>query len=201
MLKKALMIAGASFSLAIPASVQAQAVPYVGEIITVGFQFCPLGWAEASGQLLPISENETLFVLIGTTYGGDGQDTFGLPDLRGRAIIHQGQGPGLSNYVLSQTSGSTSVTLTTANLPPHTHSAALRAQSALGDSVTPLRNSLARAPDGQNVYSSVDPTVDMNAGDVNVQPTSGGNQPVTKTSPRLAMTNCISLFGIFPSQS
>lgn len=198
MLRK-LLIATTSLALTIPSLAHAQAAdPYVGEIITVGFSFCPAGWQEANGAILPISEYDALFSLIGTTYGGDGIETFGVPDLRGRAILNIGQGPGLSiNHQLGQQTGATSVTLTTANLPVHTHTAALRAQSAAGDSVSPVRNSIARTATGQNVYSTADPTVSMNAGDVNVQPT-GGGQPIEKTSPRLAMLNCVSLYGIFP---
>src|SRR5579871_6110761 len=95
--------------------------PYVGEIRLVGFNFAPVGWALCNGQLLPISQNPTLFQLIGTTYGGDGQSTFALPQLQGRVPIHQGQGSGLSSYVLGQLSGSETVTLTTQQIPAHNH--------------------------------------------------------------------------------
>jgi microcystin-dependent protein len=95
--------------------------PYVGEIRMFGGNFAPIGWAFCNGQLLPISEFETLFNLIGTTYGGDGQSTFAVPDLRGRAMIHQGTGPGLSTYVIGQAAGVEQVTLTTNQIPAHTH--------------------------------------------------------------------------------
>src|SRR3989454_5675934 len=99
------------------------AQPYVGEIRMFAGNFAPAGWMFCEGQLLPISENETLFNLIGTTYGGDGQSTFALPDLRGRFPIHQGTGSGLSNYQLGESLGVESVTLTTQSIPTHTHPA------------------------------------------------------------------------------
>src|SRR5271155_1968503 len=97
------------------------AQPYVGQIMMFGGNFAPAGWMTCSGQLLPISEYETLFNLIGTTYGGDGQSTFQLPDMRSRVPIHMGQGTGLSNYVLAQAAGTENVTLTTAQIPAHNH--------------------------------------------------------------------------------
>ena len=97
--------------------------PYVGEIRMFGGSFAPAGWAFCNGQLMPISENDTLFNLIGTTYGGDGQETFGLPDLQGRIPIHAGQGPGISqNYQIGENAGTESVTLTTQQIPNHSHS-------------------------------------------------------------------------------
>ncbi len=199
MLKKVLLMAGAGASLlAMPTTASAQATdPYIGEMITVGFGFCPRNWAEANGALIPIAQNNALFALIGTTYGGDGVTTFALPDLRGRAIINQGQGPGLPFRSLGETAGATSVTLTSSNLPSHTHTSALRAQSAGGNSTSPSV-SIARTSGPQTIYSTVAPTDAMNAASISVQPT-GGGQAVNKTSPRLAMTQCIALFGIFPS--
>src|SRR3954468_6024 len=98
------------------------AQPYVGEIRMFAGNFAPAGWAMCAGQLMPISENDTLFTLIGTTYGGDGQETFGLPDLQGRIPIHQGQGPGLpSSYTVGETGGVETVTLTTQQMPSHNH--------------------------------------------------------------------------------
>src|SRR5579863_2212268 len=95
--------------------------PFVGQIIAVGFNFAPVGWALCQGQLLPISENEALYTLIGTTFGGDGQSTFGLPDLRGRAALGMGQGPGLAQYAMGQAAGAESTTLTGAQIGSHTH--------------------------------------------------------------------------------
>src|SRR5881397_854326 len=112
------------------------AQPYVGEIRIFAGNFAPAGWMFCEGQLLPISENETLYQLIGTTYGGDGQDTFALPDLRGRAPIHMGQGPGIfNNYILSETGGAEQVILNLDQLPTHTHAAG--ASSANGTSDDP----------------------------------------------------------------
>src|SRR5215210_8989626 len=96
--------------------------PFIGEIRMFGGGFAPAGWAFCEGQLIPISENDALFVLLGTTYGGDGQSTFGLPDLRGRAPLHMGQGPGITqNYQRGEAAGVESVTLTTQQIPNHTH--------------------------------------------------------------------------------
>src|SRR5438552_9926027 len=95
--------------------------PYVGEIRMFGGNFAPAGWAFCQGQIIPISQNDTLFNLIGTTYGGDGQETFGLPDLQGRVPVHNGTGPGLSTYVIGEKSGVESVTLTTNQIPIHSH--------------------------------------------------------------------------------
>src|SRR5215831_204073 len=95
--------------------------PFLGEIRMVGFNFAPVGWAFCNGTLVPISQNDALFALIGTTYGGDGQNTFALPNLQSRVPIHQGTGPGLSNYVIGQLAGSESVTLTVSQIPAHTH--------------------------------------------------------------------------------
>src|SRR3979490_2969928 len=120
------------------------AQPYVGEIRMFAGNFAPAGWMVCEGQLLPISENETLFTLIGTTYGGDGQSTFALPDLRGRVPVHQGQGPGLGNFIIGKTDGVEQVTLTAQQVPAHTH--AFAASSAPGDSSTPQGTVLADGP-------------------------------------------------------
>src|SRR4051794_5716987 len=108
--------------------------PYVGEIRMVGFNFALAGWAICDGQVMAISQNDTLFTLIGTTYGGDGQETFNLPDLRGRLPIHAGQGPGLSNKQIGESAGTETVTLTTQQIPLHTHLA--QAQAGAGNQST-----------------------------------------------------------------
>src|SRR3712207_483459 len=115
--------------------------PYIGEIRMFGGNFAPVGWAFCEGQTLPISENDALFTLIGTTYGGDGEETFNLPDLQGRIPVHQGTGPGLSSYVIGEAAGVESVTLTTQQIPVHNH--AFIASTATGTQNTPVNNMVA----------------------------------------------------------
>lgn len=168
------------------------AQPYVGEIRLFGGNFAPAGWMFCNGQLLPISENEVLFQLIGTTYGGDGQSTFGLPDLRGRVPIHQGSGPGLSTYTLAQTGGVEQVTLTVNQIPQHSHTPAA---SNTGGSDSPAGNFWGNTATGKP-YSAAPPTGQMNAGAISA---TGGNQPHDNMIPFLCVSYIISLFGIFPS--
>jgi microcystin-dependent protein len=170
--------------------------PYVGEIRMFGGSFAPAGWAFCNGQLLPISENDVLFNLIGTTYGGDGQETFGLPDLQGRIPIHAGQGPGISqNYQLGEVSGVESVTITQATTPTHNH--ALLASTATATDPNPKDNILATsATISPYVIDIAGPNLVATA----VQPI-GGNQPHDNMMPFLAISYIISLFGIFPTQT
>ncbi|WIT13913.1 tail fiber protein [Paucibacter sediminis] len=169
--------------------------PYVGEIRMFAGNFAPNGWAFCNGSLLPISENEVLFQLIGTTYGGDGQQTFALPDMRGRVPMHQGTGPGLgSTRQLGELGGSETVTLTSAQMPMHTH--ALRAATSLASLGSPAGTVLAKT--GANSYDTAVPTVPMAAGAI---PAAGGSQPHSNMAPYCAVNYIISLFGIFPSQS
>jgi microcystin-dependent protein len=168
------------------------AQPYVGEIRMFGGNFAPVGWAFCSGQLLPISENETLFQLIGTTYGGDGQDTFALPDLRGRLPIHQGSGPGLSSRILAETGGSETVTLTGNQIPLHNHLAVVSTSAATASS--PQGNVIANGT--PNLYLRDVPSDSMNPNSLGI---SGGNQPHENLMPFLCVSFIISLFGIFPS--
>lgn len=162
--------------------------PYVGEIRMFAGNFAPAGWMFCEGQLLPISENETLFNLIGTTYGGDGQSTFALPDLRGRLPLHAGNG-----FVLAQTGGTEEVTLTVQQIPIHTH--AMLATTDQGLSNSPPGNILAQSPNVK-VYSAAAPAQPLNAQAVSVV---GGSQPHTNFQPYLCIDFIISLFGIFPS--
>ena len=164
------------------------AQPYVGEIRMFAGNFAPAGWMFCEGQLIPISENETLFTLIGTTYGGDGQSTFALPDLRGRVPVHQGNG-----YILAETGGAEEVTLTTQQIPAHTHP--LLASSSVGAASSPVGNVLA-ASGSANVYRPAPTAVAMSAQAVGV---TGGSQPHTNMQPYLCISHIISLFGIFPS--
>jgi len=169
--------------------------PYVGEIRLFAGNFPPLGWAFCDGSIVPISENETLFNLIGTTYGGDGQETFALPDLRGRVPVHQGAGPGRPNVVIGQTMGSETVTVTTAQMPAHRH-LVIATSAAANPSVGP-RGMLANA--SAAMYGSVvEPTTAMAASAVS---NSGGTQPHNNMAPSLGLNFIVALFGIFPSPS
>ena len=169
------------------------AQPYVGEIRLFAGNFAPAGWMVCEGQLLPISENETLFQLIGTTYGGDGQSTFALPDLRGRVPIHQGTGAGLSNRILAETGGVEQVTLTVNQIPNHTHS--FLTSNAPGTQSNPAGAVPGQSP-SVTLYIEEAPTVSLNA--VAVSP-GGGSQPHSNLQPYLCLHFIISLFGIFPS--
>ena len=172
--------------------------PFVGEIIMFGGNFAPAGWAMCAGQLLPISENETLFNLIGTTYGGDGQSTFGVPDLQGRVPVHQGTGSDGINYQMGEEGGVESVTLSTQQIPNHTH---VSQTASSGQQANPPNSILADAQTTQNgtrIYSNQAPTVAMNANTITIQ---GGSQPHDNIQQTLCVTYVISLFGIFPSQN
>lgn len=165
------------------------AQPYVGEVRMFAGNFAPAGWMFCDGQLLPIAENETLFNLIGTTYGGDGQTTFALPDLRGRLPVHQGNG-----FVLAQSGGAETVTLAVANLPAHSHS--LLASTSIADATSPTNKVLAQ-PNAVNLYFAGSPAVAM--APTSITP-AGGSQPHENFMPYLCIHFIISLFGIFPSQ-
>ena len=166
------------------------AQPYVGEIRMFAGNFAPAGWMFCEGQLLPISENETLFQLIGTTYGGDGQSTFALPDLRGRIPIHQGNG-----FILAETGGAEEITLTVQQVPAHTHP--VLASTAQATTNSPQNNVFA-ASSGSTIFpygTDQPPTTLQPATIASV----GGSQPHTNFQPYLCVDFIISLFGIFPS--
>jgi microcystin-dependent protein len=170
------------------------AQPYVGEIRMFGGNFAPAGWMFCDGQLLPISENETLFNLIGTTYGGDGQSTFALPDLRGRLPIHQGTDPSGNTYTLAETGGVETVTLTSQQIPIHTHP--FMASTALVNANTPQNNVLGQSAAIQ-MYIQQPPAVNLFNQAVSVI---GGSQPHDNFQPYLCINFIISLFGLFPHQ-
>ena len=178
------------------------ASPFIGEVRLFGGSFAPVSHAFCNGQLVAISQNSALFNLIGTTFGGDGQNTFGLPDLRGRLPIHQGQGPGLSSYVLGEILGSESVTLLSTQIPAHTHQA--QVTNALATSPTPgggmLPAGLAPPWGGYWVASA-----NTTGSPVPLSPqaigTRGGNQPHNNIMPVLTISMIIALFGVFPSQN
>ena len=164
--------------------------PFVGEIRMFAGNFAPAGWMFCEGQLLPISENEVLFQLIGTTYGGDGQSTFALPDLRGRVPIHTGNG-----FIQAETGGAETVTLTVAQIAAHSH--AFLGTSTLSSATGPTSNVLAEST-LLTMFQSGTPTIAMAAGAVS---SIGGSQPHNNFQPYLCIDFIISLFGIFPSQS
>ena len=168
--------------------------PFVGEIRLFAGNFAPQGWMTCDGQLLPISQFETLFNLIGTTYGGDGQQTFGLPNLAARVPIHVGSG-GASNYQMGQSGGASAVTLSAAQMAIHTHPAS-GTVAAANAGAGPSGNRLATA--SINLYGNEPPTVPMATQGVSA---TGGSQPHDNMAPYLAVTYIISLFGIFPSQN
>jgi microcystin-dependent protein len=165
--------------------------PYLGEIRLFASNFAPDGWALCNGQLLPISQNTALFSVIGTTYGGDGQTTFALPDFQDRVPIHQGEGLGLSPYVIGQSGGAATVTLTTAQLPTHVHP--IGASSATATTGTPAGGALAIA--SAELYG-----VASNMGAMGSQLV-GGGQPHDNVQPFLGVNFIIALQGIYPSQS
>jgi microcystin-dependent protein len=167
--------------------------PFVGEIRLVGFNFAPVGWMFCNGQLLAISDFEALFNLIGTTYGGDGQTTFALPNLQSRVVIHQGTG--ISTYTLAQTGGVEAVTVTMNQLPIHTHAG--NCSSSAGSKSSPVGNIWAADAAGLTAEYSNSQNGPMNAAAIGA---SGGNQLHENRMPFLAMNYIISLFGIFPSQ-
>ena len=170
------------------------AQPYVGEIRIFAGNFPPNGWMFCDGALLPISENETLFQLIGTTYGGDGQSTFQLPDLRGRVPIHQGTDAATgTTFQLAESAGVETVTLTTQQIPTHSH--AMLATNAVGTQANPGGNILANSQ-GPQPYIQENPDAGLNP---NSLTPAGGSQPHENLQPFLGLNFIISLFGIFPS--
>ncbi len=170
--------------------------PYIGEIRLVGFNFAPVDWAFCDGSLQSIADNPALFQLLGTTYGGDGQTTFGLPDLRGRAPIHAGQGSGLSSRVQGEQLGTESVTLITNQMPTHNHAAL--AQSGGGNSSKPQNTVWAASTQSDTPYKAALATPTT----LNPQalPAAGGNQPHENREPLLVMNYIIALYGVYPTQ-
>ena len=174
--------------------------PYIGEIrmFAFGSRGAPNGWQACDGSLLPIAEYETLFTLIGTIYGGDGQSTFAVPDLRGRVPIHQGTGPGLSNYVIGQRAGTETVTVTPSQMPAHTHTAV--ATTAAATTGTPGNAVLPGAVSGATMYvTDLTGAAPFSLGGSAVS-LAGGSQPHENCMPTLTVQFCIAVYGIFPTQ-
>jgi microcystin-dependent protein len=168
--------------------------PFLGEIMLVPYNFAPRGWAFCSGQILPIAQNTALFSLLGTTYGGNGQTTFALPDLRGRCAVSAGQGPGLSSYDLGEVTGVENVTLLPTQLPQHSHTV-----NALDDdagTAIPTNNVLANI--AAKGYANKAPNAAMSPAMITG---GGGNQPHNNIQPLLTLNYCIALEGVFPSRN
>ena len=181
--------------------------PFIGEVKIFGFNFAPRGYATCQGQILSIAQNTALFSLLGTTYGGNGQTTFALPDLQGRSPIGQGQGPGLSPIVMGQIAGVENTTLLLTNLPPHNHPAtatsALFAENLPGDSGTPTGRMLGGIPNGYLTPDAA-PNKQLSAEAVTTTVTvgvNGGGQPFNIRNPYLGINYSIALEGIFPSRN
>lgn len=180
--------------------------PFIGEIKLFGFNFAPKGYSSCNGQLLNIASNTALYSLIGTTYGGNGVQTFALPDLRGRIPINQGQGPGLPNYLMGQAAGTTEVTLNNGNLPAHIHTlnaaqVQINANSGSADESSPQGNHLAMP--ASPIYSESGGTAGVFLGGARMSGTtdiSGGNLPVNILNPYLVVNYSIAIYGIFPSR-
>jgi len=170
--------------------------PYVGEIRLFAGNFNPNGWMFCQGQSLSIAENEVLFQLLGTTYGGDGEETFNLPNLASRVPIHQGTGPDGTTYQLGELAGVEQVTLSIQQIPNHSHP--LTAAAASGSQVSPIGGVLAQTGGGISLYYEGQTNSAMNAQSITP---AGGSQPHENTQPFVCINYIISLFGVFPSQT
>lgn len=179
--------------------------PYIATITNFAGNFAPQNWMFCQGQIISIAEYSTLYALIGTTYGGDGQVTFALPDLRSRVAIHQGQGPGLSNYVIGQMAGTENQTLLTTQLPAHNHNVvtftgAFNASTSTTDLTDSPGNAIPAA--GATVYSNVQDGGTLGSMPFNsITPMAGGNAPISIVQPYTAMNYIIAVEGIFPSRA
>ena len=170
--------------------------PFVGEVRLVGFNFAPLNWSQCNGATIAISENDTLFSLIGTTYGGDGQNTFNLPNLQGRTPVHQGTSNLGSSYVIGEVAGVESVTLTSGTYPNHSHS--LLASGNQGGANSPGSNVLGQV---SSAYSNQTPSNAALMNGAVLGNSAGGSQPHDNLQPYLVLTWVIALFGIYPSRN
>ena len=172
---------------------------FIGEIRLLPYNFAPAGWLDCDGTLVPISEYDTLFTLIGTTYGGDGVNTFALPNLSGRVPVHQGTMPGGSTRVLGQLGGSDTVTLTLPQLPAHSH--VMLATTAAANSPNPTAASVLGAVSGDTMYTADITGIESRSLAASMLSPAGGAQPHDNTMPSLTVRYCISMYGIYPSQS
>ena len=177
--------------------------PFIGQILMVGFNFAPVGWALCNGQLLAIAQYTALFSLLGTTYGGDGVSNFALPNLQSRVAVHQGQGPGLSPYVIGSTGGAENVTLLATQMPSHSH--LINVNNTPGTVPNPTNNIQAEAATGDprssspiSQFTAASPTGTMAPNTVSM---SGGGQPHANIQPYLTINFIIALQGIFPTRN
>ncbi|WP_232314757.1 phage tail protein [Sphingopyxis sp. QXT-31] len=185
--------------LALPGTAQAQ-FTYLGEVMKFGGNFCPRGSAEANGQLLSIAQNTALFSLYGTTYGGDGQTTFALPNMAGRYSMHLGQGPGLTNRTQGEAGGTETTTLTENQMPRHEHTGLVRTTSAAGNNGGAFRNIFPTTPANKYVNGTAPNAQLMNRETVIIRNT-GNNTPYNHLPPYLAIRFCVLTEGIFPSRN
>ena len=193
--------------------------PFLGQIMMFGGNFAPRGWAYCEGQLLAISQNQALFSILGTTYGGDGRTTFGLPDLRGRTPVHTGTGPGLSTYSLGERGGAETVSLTQSQMPAHTHVAtaqtvtqiavsskdATSAAPAAGEALAAVSSERGKVSNAE-IYNTETPNTVLSAKTAASTTTitnlpTGGSQPHPNMQPYLAVHYIIALQGLFPSRN
>jgi microcystin-dependent protein len=174
----------------------ASANPFLGQIMCAGFTFAPFGWAELNGQLLPIVDNEALFQLLGTTYGGDGQTTFALPDMRGRVLIHAGQGPGLTQRIQGESAGAEQVVLNSAQLPAHAHTVTPLGSTSDATLQSPA-NGVPPTKSRTTLYAPGPGTVAMSPLTTS---SAGSNAPVPVMQPYVVVKCFMSLFGVFPAQ-
>lgn len=194
-MKKLLFLAVFGLSMTTNTANAQGAEPFLGQIAFVPYNFVPRGWAACDGALLSISQNSALFSLLGTTYGGNGQINFALPDMRGRSLVDDGQGPGLGTYDTGQTGGQETVTLTTTQIPAHNH--LINAVTADGNESSPTGNVPANTKTLDKEYSSATPNTIMKTTMVG---NTGGNQPHENRSPYLVLKCIIALQGIYPSR-
>ncbi len=174
--------------------------PFLGQVSIFAFNFAPKGWTMCNGQLLPINQNQALFALLGTTYGGNGQTTFALPNLQGRAALHFGQGQGLNSRVLGEVGGEQAHTLNVNEMPPHSHAAHF---ATAADSLTPGGKYWAADPNGNVTFAATGNESMANASGNGPRAidNAGGSQPHQNMQPYLTLTFCIALQGIFPSRN
>ena len=184
--------------LGIPSTALTATEPFIGEIMMFGGNFCPRGWTNADGQLLAINQNQALFSLMGTTYGGDGRRTFGLPDLRGRAPLHVGQGPGLTDRRQGHKGGAERHSLNVAEMPRHQH--ALNSSKELANQGSPTNNVLATHGRKKRMYAPFNGKTQtpMN---INAMGAAGNGQAHNNMQPFLTIRFCIALQGVYPSRN